>query len=594
MLHTFVAFVSKVKGLKVFLMCLYLILLGFCASGQGYTLHFRYVHATQDSNIVQKLLPTATTYPDSSSVKAALKKLIRQLHEKSYWAASIDTLRFSQQKAFALVHLGQSYPTIRLSVLPSSQSWVAAAGYPSSFFRQRNLSYKDFLQLKERVLKEFENNGYPFAQVYLDSVQWQDQVPHAQLRTQQGTYIVFDSLIINGNAKINRNFLSHYLKILPQQPFSQQKIKDAEKILNTLPYCKLKQPIDVVFVRDRAFPRLQLEAVKASQFDGIVGLLPNSLRNNELVLAGQVQLKLQNLFKSGKTFGVDWQRPQPNTQLLQVQYQHPNLLRTRIDVEGKLDLQLRDTAFSNLSLGLRLAYPLNARSTFAVFTDYNSSTILDTLQYTGKTSQRNLADTQLQLYGVAYQYQTLNDFFKPQKGWWLRTEIGIGNKKIQPKWQEQDSIYQQISLQSPQVRLKADWQQFFPTGKQSTVLLRLQMGVMWNNSLFINELFQIGGLKSLRGFNENSFFSDQYAIATLEYRLYTTQNITLFAFTDGAWLSYRTTQQSLQSIVLGVGGGMSLQTQVGIFHFVYALGQSATQNMSIAQSKVHFGLTTRF
>ncbi len=594
MLHTFFAFLLKVKLLKFFLFCQCFLLLGWVVYGQNYTLHFRYTNAAQDSVIVQKLLPSTATYPDSSTVKIVLKKLIQQLHEKSYWAASIDTLRFLPKKALVILHLGQHYPTIRLAVLPSSQSWVAAAGYPPSFFRQRNLSHKDFLQLKERLLKEFENNGYPFAQVYLDSVQWKDQVPHAKLTTQQGTYIVFDSLIINGSAKINRNFLSHYLKILPQQPFSQQKIKDAEKILNTLPYCKLKQPIDIIFVRDRAFPRLYLEAVKASQFDGIVGLLPNSLKNNELVLAGQVQLKLQNLFKSGKTFGVDWQRPQPNTQLLQVQYQHPNLLRTRIDVEGKLDLQLRDTAFSNLTLGLRLAYPLNARSTFSVFTDYNSSTVLDTLQYTGKTSQRNLADTQLQLYGIGYQYQTLNDFFKPQKGWWLRTEIGIGNKKIQPKWQQQDSIYQQIALQSPQVRLKADWQQFFPTGKQSTLLLRLQLGVMWNNSLFINELFQIGGLKTLRGFNENSFFSDQYAITTLEYRLYTTQNITLFAFTDGAWLSYRTTQQSLQSTVLGVGGGMSLQTQVGIFHFVYALGQSATQNMSIAQSKVHFGLTTRF
>ncbi len=42
------------------------------------------------------------------------------------------------------------------------------------------------------------------------------------------------------------------------------------------------------------------------------------------------------------------------------------------------------------------------------------------------------------------------------------------------------------------------------------------------------------------------------------------------------------------------GGGISLETDGGVFNFVYALGKSNSQRIGFNFSKIHFGYTGRF
>ncbi len=60
------------------------------------------------------------------------------------------------------------------------------------------------------------------------------------------------------------------------------------------------------------------------------------------------------------------------------------------------------------------------------------------------------------------------------------------------------------------------------------------MNAGWYSSpnVFRNELFEIGGYKLLRGFNEESIYANSYEIGTLEYRLLTGINSYLFTFAD--------------------------------------------------------------
>ena len=47
-------------------------------------------------------------------------------------------------------------------------------------------------------------------------------------------------------------------------------------------------------------------------------------------------------------------------------------------------------------------------------------------------------------------------------------------------------------------------------------------------------------------------------------------------------------------VPLSLGGGISLETDGGLFRFIYALGQSNTQVLGFNFSKIHFGYTGRF
>ncbi len=98
----------------------------------------------------------------------------------------------------------------------------------------------------------------------------------------------------------------------------------------------------------------------------------------------------------------------------------------------------------------------------------------------------------------------------------------------------------------------------------------------------------------MRGFNENYFFAEYYSTATVEWRQFTDEQSYLLLFAEQTFMKYRLGNNSVDDWPIGVGAGLSLSTNTGIFNFVYSLGQSQTQKMTFSQSKVSFGYITRF
>lgn len=125
-------------------------------------------------------------------------------------------------------------------------------------------------------------------------------------------------------------------------------------------------------------------------------------------------------------------------------------------------------------------------------------------------------------------------------------------------------------------------------------MLKTVGGAILNNQLFMNELYRLGGLNSIRGFNQNAFYASHYLVNTAEARLYFEETSYLFAFLDYAYLSYQIPTQSFQDAPLGVGAGISFATKGGVFNFAYAMGVSQFQQFAVNQAKVHFGYVSRF
>ncbi len=134
----------------------------------------------------------------------------------------------------------------------------------------------------------------------------------------------------------------------------------------------------------------------------------------------------------------------------------------------------------------------------------------------------------------------------------------------------------------------AQWQQIL-AGK-TTLFLGYNMGLYENAQILRNELYRMGGLKSLRGFNENFFFAQNYFLSRLELRQYFEQSSFLFLFYDQ--LIFNVFEQWNQP--LGLGAGLSLNTNNGLFSFAFALGSSSDIPFDINNTKIHLGYTSRF
>jgi len=79
-----------------------------------------------------------------------------------------------------------------------------------------------------------------------------------------------------------------------------------------------------------------------------------------------------------------------------------------------------------------------------------------------------------------------------------------------------------------------------------------------------------------------------------EIRLFFEESSFLFAFVGQAWMTISGHNSNDQQYPLGFGLGLQLATRSGDFSFSYALGSSRESSIDLNQSKIHFGLISRF
>jgi hemolysin activation/secretion protein len=124
----------------------------------------------------------------------------------------------------------------------------------------------------------------------------------------------------------------------------------------------------------------------------------------------------------------------------------------------------------------------------------------------------------------------------------------------------------------------------------------LNAGLFKSGNIFRNELFQIGGYRLLRGFDEESQYLSQFAIGTIEYRLLyvTGLNSFFYALVDGGWGKTFEQQQKKDHTYFGTGLGLAFETRAGIFNLAWAIGKRDDTDLNLRKSKIHFGFVNYF
>jgi hemolysin activation/secretion protein len=157
-----------------------------------------------------------------------------------------------------------------------------------------------------------------------------------------------------------------------------------------------------------------------------------------------------------------------------------------------------------------------------------------------------------------------------------------------------EQLYDTVKLNTYQFRITTTAAKFFPLGKQSTLKTEINAGIFQSENIFRNELFQIGGFKLLRGFDEGSQYLSQYAIATLEYHYLISLNSYFYTFVDGGWGRDNSQNVDISHTYLSTGLGMAFETKVGVFNLAWAMGKRDDIPFNLRQSKIHFGFVNYF
>ena len=167
-----------------------------------------------------------------------------------------------------------------------------------------------------KILVYYENHGYPFATVKFDSVLVTASTISLSLNVSKNKMISIDSLLVLGDLKVSKSFLHHYFQVKQGGLYNEEAIRNISQKLKQLPFAKEVKPV-IVKLTDKSNKIYFFVSKKnASQFDGIIGLLPS--QTGKTIFTGDVKVKLINtVFKSGETIELNWRRLQSQTQDLQ-------------------------------------------------------------------------------------------------------------------------------------------------------------------------------------------------------------------------------------------------------------------------------------
>lgn len=566
-----------------------------CGNALAQDVSISILPADEDSRQKISRLNYASSAINKAEGILELHRVLNYFHNNGYLAASFDSIVEDSASLKAWIIIGEIYNMSVIRPGNVSREILGQGGYKEKLYRQRPYAPEEVNKLYEGIISYCEDNGYPFAVIQLDSVQFEDEKTiSASLNLNMNQRVTIDTVMVKGNSKLHPKFIRNYFNIKQGDLYNESRIAKVGPRMQDLPFVTEVRPHDVVFIDNKARLVLYLDKKRASQFDGILGIAPNDDVDGKLLLTGDIKLKLLNAFNRGELIDFNWRKLEAKSQDLQFHFNFPFLFNTPFGFDYQLQLFKKDTSYLTLTNNLGIQVLFNGYNHVKAFYENQMSNLLSTEGLEFATTLPEYADINTSLYGVGMGYSRLDYRYNPRKGFRFDIMGAIGSKKIKKNANVNQELYDSIPLSSTLYRLKLDAAGFIPLFRYSTLMIRNQSGFLENENLFENELFRIGGLKTLRGFDEESLTASIYTIFTLEFRYLFDLNSYFNIFFDGAFYERNTNSGYFNDTPYGLGAGVNFETRAGIFSLSYAMGSRDGQPLQFRAAKIHFGLTARF
>ncbi len=350
---------------------------------------------------------------------------------KGYVGASVDSIAFDSASTFISLYLGPQQKWVQLSADSIDKKVLSAGGFFYGDYANKPINFTQVKLLKERMLNYLENNGYPFASVFLDSIKMNEDGMNAALKVKPGPLYHIDSIRVFGKGKISNYFLQRYLSIPNKSIYSKEKLEDVGRRLLELPYLQEQQPSDLTMLGTGSVLNLYLQPKRSSQVNFIVGFLPANNQTGKLQLTGDVNLNLKNALSSGETIALNWQQLQLSSPRLILGYQQPYIFRSSFGIDFGFELFKKDSTFLQFNTQFGIQYLLSARQSGKLFIQQQKTTLLaagvDTNVIKASKKLPVNIDVNAVSVGLDYEWANTNYKFNPRTGNEVRADNNGGN-----------------------------------------------------------------------------------------------------------------------------------------------------------------------
>jgi len=311
-----------------------------------------------------------------------------------------------------------------------------------------------------------------------------------------------------------------------------------------------------------------------NEFEGVVGV------QGQAGTAGLLRLELQNLVGTGRALGLRWESRGHGVSQFSAHASEPQLFGQPLRLELLVDQEVQDTIYVQTRWGARIVYALSGRQ--RVEAGIEGARVV--------SEHDVVEEADLQTTHFAFERATLDPSFDTRRG----TRVRVSGTQTFKDEHLRPSGVQRANSSAGEIDV--EWRH--PTGRATGVSLELRSAGRFGSEpvLPLYEQYPIGGATTLRGYDEEQFRVDRFALSRLEWgRVLGGGGQWVYLFWDHASMATRVALEAGATRLDrdskdGVGFGLRLETAGGWVGLDYGLAPGLTP----LEGKIHVRLISRF
>ena len=529
---------------------------------------------TIQNKIVSEIYYTKK-HPQKKDILDEINRILQQVKKRGFFTARIDSISKADKTFSAHINLGKRTNKIIIinKLKPEERTKLYGASQSSkSAIDSIKIKTNEFDDFTNQLLKKIDKLGKSFSEIsYINPIMKNDTLI-IELTISDSSNRKIDKVIVRGYNAFPEKFISNYFLINTKTVFSKQKLKNISTLTNRLDFIKENKAPEVLFKKDSTHLYLFFDKLGTSSFDGIVNF--SSKENGKgLLLNGNLDLKLNNTFNSGEKFEIIWNKVSDEKTDFKINSYVPYLFNSKFSTTLEFNLYRQDSTFINTNFKLNTDYSINQRSHASVlYRSENSNYLLNTLD-NEITSYSNY------FIGLGYLMKKLStsNLYDFNNG--VNLNLIVGKRKT--------------SLESiNQLKLHLSAFANLQINNRSYINIRNESGLLTSKNYLLNELFRIGGANSIRGYNEQSIFTNGYSYSNIEFRYSLDRSSYLYSITDVGAYKESTTKKIKK--LLGIGAGYQFKINNNFVNIGYVISTNSGTNTKLNNSTLVVKWTSFF
>ena len=223
-------------------------LIYFSSAGQSIKLVFN-----ETSNPISLDLKQRIENSISDSVNSfAIKEI---LYENGFLEANIKTDKSANTIS---IENGPQYFWEEVKLGNINKEVGQKLNFSEKLFKNQPVNINQVFKWQEKFLRYYENHGYPFAKVKLDTIRINNQFIYATWYAELNKQIFIDSINIISDEPLPKFYLTGYSGIKKGNPYNENAIAQIETRIKEIPFVVSAQPHKVVFTDQKTFLNLYL------------------------------------------------------------------------------------------------------------------------------------------------------------------------------------------------------------------------------------------------------------------------------------------------------------------------------------------------